>query len=265
MTVAGVEITHPERVLFPEDGITKLDVVNYYHKVAKKMIPFLTNRAVSLVRSPGGIDEGRFYQKHPSENFPEYIDRIKIKEKDGETNLYIEIDSENDLVYLANLGTIEFHTWLSKVQDLEHPDICIIDFDPDLSDVWKYVIDGIKYLKKEVEELGFESEARVTGGKGVHLVFEYKQKTTWPDAKAFAKSLAQKLVDQDPEHYTLDMSKEKRKGKIFLDYLRNERGSTAVSPYSLRTKPGAPFAKPIPWTEVTYELKPNKFKLKDIV
>lgn len=265
MKVRNIEITHPDKILFPESKITKLDVVNYYEKFGSKMLPFLKGRPISLVRNPDGIDAQGFYQRHPAESFPNYIDRIKIKEKDGEKSLYIAVDDMDDLIYLSNLGVLEYHSWLSNVEDIEHPDILIFDLDPDKNADWKRVVEGALWLKQRLEKDKLKPAARVSGGKGIHVVASHKDKMTWKKSKDYARKIAEELESEDPGSYLTNMSKDKRKGKIFIDYLRNERGSTAVAPYSLRARPNAPVCMPVDWGDVNYSLKPNKYTLKDLM
>lgn len=265
MQIKGIEITHPERILFPEDKITKLDIAQYYEKYSKDILKYLKGRAVSLVRNPAGINKQGFYQRHPSESFPDYIERVKINEKSGEEDIYIALDEVKDLIYLSNLGVIEYHAWLSKIDDLEHPDILIFDLDPDKDANWKKVIEAAFWIKQRLEKDGLTPNVRVSGGKGIHIVADHKKKMSWDESKEYTKSIAQELVETDSNNYLIDMSKKDRKGKIFIDFYRNERGATAVVPYSLRARAGAPVCMPIEWSEVNEKLKPNQFKLKDLV
>lgn len=260
--IQNIEITHPDKILFPESKISKLDVAKYYEKVSDKILPFLKGRPVTLVRNPEGINEKGFYQRHPFESFPEYIERVKIKEKSGEKDLYIAIDEVSDLIYLSNLGVLEYHAWLSKIEDLEHPDMLIFDLDPDPKSDWNKVIEAALWLKERLEKQGFKPKARVSGGKGIHVVAYYKEKITWKRSKEFTKNIALELVEYDPDNYLIDLSKAKRAGKVFIDFYRNERGATAVVPYSLRARPGASICMEVNWEDVNSELRPDKFKLQ---
>lgn len=261
MKIKDIEITHPDKLIFPEDGITKLEVVKYYEHVADKMLPFLLGRPVSLVRSPAGIAKGMFYQKHPAESFPKYIERVTIQEK-TESDTYITLDEVKDLIYLANYGVIEFHTWLASLPDLEHPDQLIIDIDPGSGSNWSSVIEAALFAKSSFEGEGLAPQLKVTGGKGLHVWSTLpRNKYTWEESKALAKSWAEQLVAENPDLYTINPRKDERESKAFLDYLRNERGATAVCAHSLRARPGAAVAMPVDWTDLDDGLKPNQFKL----
>ncbi len=269
----GVKITHPNKVLYTDLGITKLDVAKYYQKVAKYFIPHLIDRPMSLVRTPEGIDGARFFQKHPSESFPNYIERIAIKEKQ-KSDEYILIDNLNDILYLVNLGTLEFHTWNSKIDDLEHPDRIVFDLDPAPDAPFATILKGCLLIKNKLEDrklLPIANQAptvkdnylKTSGNKGYHIVVSLKDKYSWSESKDLAKAIAQELVNEFPEEFTIDMRKEKRIGKVFIDYLRNERGATTVAAFSTRAKPHAPISVPIKWEDLS-EIKPNKFNINNI-
>jgi bifunctional non-homologous end joining protein LigD len=264
MKVHNIEITHHDKILFPESNITKLEVVKYYEKFANKIIKFLIDRPVSLVRNPAGINQRGFYQRHPNENFPEYIERVKIIEKSGQVDTYIAIDQIEDLIYLSNLGVLEYHAWLSKISDIEHPDTLIFDLDPDKDADWKKVIDAAHWLNSRLKEDGFRPEARVSGGKGIHVVANYNKQVTWEDSKEYTKQIAEELVNTN-KVYMIDLSKEKRSKRIFIDFYRNQRGSTAIVPYSLRARANAPICMKIDWKDLNYTTKPDSFKLKMLV
>src|SRR5260221_1897608 len=260
--IDGVKITHPSKLLFPEDNISKLDVANYYKSVSKYFLKELKNRRVTLVRSPDGIHGQRFFQKHPTESFPDYIERIKINEKTG-NGIYILIDSLNDLMYLVNLGAIEFHTWGSTADDIEHPDRAVFDLDPDPSVDMKDVVGLAKQLKQVLENIGYEPKLKTSGNKGYHIIIDFKKRNKdWPKTKEFARLIAQHIVKINPELYTTELRKDERGGKIFIDFYRNERGATTVAAYSLRTKPTAPISWPIEWDDLDKTL-PNKFNIKN--
>lgn len=264
ITIRSIKITHPSKILFPKSKITKLELVNYYLKVEKLILKELKDRPITLIRSPHGLGgDIQFVQKHPSESFPEYIERVKIKEKDGHTDYYIEIDQIDDILYLLNLGVLEFHTTNSRLSDYEHPDRMIFDLDPDKELDLKHVYKCARDIKAELEERGFKPIIKTSGGKGFHIMVQIKEKMNWDEVHAYAKEIADKLALQN-DLYTTVVSKDQRKGKIFIDYLRNSRGATTVAAYSTRAKEGAPISMPIEWKDLE-KTKPNQFTIKDFL
>lgn len=261
MKIVGVEITNPDKILFPESKITKLDIAQYYEKVADKILPELKNRQISLVRSPEGIGEVKFYQKHPSESFPDYIERVKIKEKEG-TGIYIEIDSLNDIIYLVNIGVLEFHAGNSLLSDYEHPDRIIFDLDPSEDASFDFVFQGALILKYLLDKLGLKNSVKTSGGKGFHVIAELKKKMNWEETKDYTKAIADSVVEHFPDKFTTALPKHKRKGKVFIDYLRNTRGGTTVAAYSTRARENAPVSMPIDWQDIE-KVKPDQFTIKD--
>ncbi len=262
--IAGVTITHPDKLFYPEDKITKLDVAKYYEKVEKYILPELKGRAISMVRVPNGIKGPRFYQKHPGETFPEYIERVQIREKSGEIDTYITIDALEDIIYLVNLGVLEFHTWNSKIDDIEHPDKFVFDLDPSPGVHWSYVCDIALFIKDKLEKFHYDPIVKTSGNKGLHItMFPFASNLNWETAKAFARSVAVATAAEFPEFATAHVNKEAREGKVFIDYLRNDRGSTTVVAYSTRAKPGAPVSLPVDWKEIR-RIKPDQFNIKNI-
>jgi bifunctional non-homologous end joining protein LigD len=261
INIADVTITHPDKVLYPDFGITKLDIAKYYEKVAPLILPHLQNRPVSLVRTPDGVNKFRFFQKHPTENFPDYIDRVKIQEKE-KIGVYITIDQLNDIIYLVNLGVLEFHTWLAKLPNLENPDTIVFDFDPDSEAPYEYLVDAIDVLKEKLEKKKIKSFLKTSGGKGFHIMIPLKTKYTWEEVRDFSKGLAEELVKEFPEKFTLEMKKVDRKGKVFIDYLRNSRGATNVCAFSTRAYKNAPISAPISWQEYI-SVKPDEININN--
>lgn len=259
--IDNVKITHPNKVLFPESGITKLDIINYYRSVSDKFIKEVMDRPISMVRSPNGIKGPKFYQKHPTESFPEYIERVKIKEKD-EYDAYITIDQLNDILYLVNIGVLEFHIWGSKIKDIETPDRIIFDLDPSNQDDSK-LRELALLIKKILEDNGYEPLIKTSGSKGFHVYADVSEKKfSWDDIKLISKTIAESIVRINPKEYTIEFRKEKRQGKIFIDYLRNERGSTMVAPYSIRIKENAPISMPINWSDLK-DISPQSFNINN--
>lgn len=264
MVLNGIEITNAERIVFTKGSITKGEVARYYSLNAEKILPFLKDRAVSLVRNPKGLTEKGFFQKHPQESFPAYIERVQIKEESGGSDLYITLDSVEDLVFLSNIGVIEYHTWLSRVDDLDHPDIFIFDLDPDSSISWIDLCEGAFWLKDRLLKDGFLTKVRISGGKGIHIVGEYKKKTGWEDSKNYTKGISEELAAENKKFIT-SMSKKDRKGKIFVDFYRNSRGSTAIAPFSLRSREGGGICMEVDWEQLKSIGSSDKFKIRDFI
>ncbi len=248
--IAGVRVTHPERVLFPSQGITKRELIEHYLKVAKVMLPHVEGRPLALVRCPRGSEKDCFFQKHASEGWPEDFRRIKIREKSG-SDEYMYIEDERGLVAAAQMGVLELHLWGSRADDVEKPDRMVFDLDPDEGLPFAKVKDAAKELKDRLKDIGLESFHMTTGGKGIHVVVPLARKHTWDQHRDFAEALARVMAEESPERYVANMSKARRKGKIFIDYLRNQRGATAIAPYSSRAKAGATFALPVAWSALS--------------
>jgi bifunctional non-homologous end joining protein LigD len=256
--MAGVILTHPDRVLYAEQGLTKRDLAAYYMDVADAMLPHLAGRPLSLVRCPEGEGGACFYQKHPGNSAPRALRRIEITEGSGTTE-YVIVDDAAGLVALVQMGVLEVHPWGSTEKSLEKPDRIIFDFDPAPDLDWKRVIDAAADMRDRLKALGLESFLKTTGGKGLHVVAPIAPRDEWPEVKAFTRALAAAMERDSPDAYTTVMSKKERRGKIFIDYLRNDRGSTAIAPFSTRARPGAPVAMPQPWKALSPALKPSEF------
>ncbi|NVD41497.1 DNA ligase D [Ensifer sp. HO-A22] len=264
-TVLGVRITHPERELFEGEPITKLDLARYYAVVAEKMLPFAGDHLLSLMRCPQGSRGQCFYQKHASDGFPEEIHETPVKESSGDTENYMYVRDANGLVAAVQMGTLEFHIWGSPADKLETPDRLVFDLDPDPSVGFSVVKNAAISLRDALDEIGLKSVPMVTGGKGVHVIVPLTPRAPWEDAKRFAKAFAQGFADRDPDNFIATMSKAKRKGRIFIDWLRNERGATAIAPYSTRARPGGPVATPVSWSELSDLDAANGFHISDIL
>jgi bifunctional non-homologous end joining protein LigD len=245
-SAAGVRITHPERVLWPDVGVTKRDLVDYYLKVAKLMLPHIKGRPLALVRTPDGVKGERFFQKHASKGWPDAFKPIRIREKSG-SDEYMYIEDEAGLVAAAQMSVVELHILDSLADNVEHPDRLVFDLDPDEEIPFKQVIAAANDMRKRLAKLGLKSFPMVTGGKGIHVVVPLKRGHSWEEHRNFAEALARLMAEEDPDRYIAVMSKAKRRGKIFIDYLRNQRGSTAIAPYSSRAKDSASIALPVSW------------------
>ncbi|WP_246710105.1 non-homologous end-joining DNA ligase [Martelella soudanensis] len=250
VAVAGIEITHPDRQLYGKAGVTKADVARHYALVGARMLEIAGPRPVSLFRCPTGIDGESFFQKHAGKGFPDELARIDIAEKDGETGEYLYAKDVAGLVAAAQMGTIEFHGWGARADRLEAPDRLIFDLDPDEGLGFTETKKAAFEMRETLSAIGLKSTAMVTGGKGIHVIVPLRRTVSWDTLKAFSRTFAHMLAEEAPERYTATMSKAKRNNRIFIDWLRNERGATAILPYSLRARPGAPVATPVTWEEL---------------
>ena len=247
---SSVTVTHPERLIFPDSPVTKGDLAAYYDAMAPLVLPFAANRPISLVRCPQGRGKHCFFQKHDAGSFGDHVKQVPIREKDGSTEAYLYVDDADGLVMCVQMGTIEFHGWGSSVGDVEKPDRLVFDLDPDEGLGFDAVKKAAVDLKMHLADIGLVSFAMLSGGKGVHVVVPLTPEAEWPAVKDFADRFCRALSAAEPDRFVATMSKAKRKGKIFLDWLRNQRGSTAVMPYSARARSGAPVAVPVTWTEL---------------
>ena len=259
-----VRVSSRDRVIFPESNVTKGELADYYAQVSAIMLPWAGNRPISLVRCPQGRAKACFFQKHDAGSFQgEHVHKVAIREKDGSTEDYLYIDDADGLVACVQMGTIEFHGWGSSVATLEQPDRLIFDLDPDEGLDFDVVKKAAADLKEHLAELGLVSFALLSGGKGVHVVVPLTPKAEWPAVKDFADRFARALGEAEPERFVATMSKAKRKGRIFIDWLRNQRGSTAVLPYVARARAGAPVAAPVSWTELRDIDRASRWSVRD--
>jgi bifunctional non-homologous end joining protein LigD len=247
LEIEGVRVTHPDRVMFPGEKITKRMLIDYYLSVADRILPHLADRPLSLVRFPDGAQGDGFYQKHASQGFPAELRRVPIREK-NKTEDYLYIDDVAGLVAAVQMGALELHVWGSHVETLEQPDRVVFDFDPDEAVPFEVVKDSAKEMRDRLRQIGLVSFAMVSGGKGMHVVLPLTPRHNWEDIRAFAEAMARTLAAENPDRYLAEMSKKARKGRIFIDYLRNGRGATAISPFSTRARKGAPCAWPVAWS-----------------
>ena len=253
-------LTNPDKVLYPDDGITKRDVVLYLARVARWMLPHVTERPLTLVRCPEGHTGECFYQKHAHKGLPAVFERLPIRDKEGKTD-YLSIRGLEGLLATAQMGALELHPWGSRSADFEHPDVLIFDLDPDEELGWDRVAQGAFLVRDILRDLSLTSFVKTTGGKGLHVVVPVTPGPDWPAVKSFTKSVADAIGARHPKQYLSVMTKARRTGKIFVDYLRNGRGATAVAPYSLRARPGAPVATPITWDELAAGITPADLNL----
>ncbi|WP_380782268.1 DNA ligase D [Sphingomonas sp. R86520] len=246
----SIKVSSRDRVIFDKSDVTKGDLADYYVAVSGIMLPFAGNRPISLVRCPQGRSRACFFQKHDAGSFGDAVHQVPIREKDGSTEDYLYVDDADGLVACVQMGTIEFHGWGSSNATLEKPDRLVFDLDPDEGLDFGDTKKAAEHLKNQLAELGLVSFPMLSGGKGVHVVVPLTPEAEWPAVKDFADRFARAMAGADPERFVATMAKAKRKGRIFIDWLRNQRGATAVMPYSARARAGAPVAVPVSWTEL---------------
>jgi bifunctional non-homologous end joining protein LigD len=259
----GVKITNRDRVIYDADKLTKGQLADYYAAVAPLMMTDSANRPISLVRCPQGRAKKCFFQKHDSGSFGPEVKHVPVKEKNGATEDYLYIADPKGLLTLVQMGTIEFHGWGSRVKPLEKPDRLVFDLDPDVGLDFADVRAGAVRLKALLADLGLVSFPMVTGGKGVHVIVPLDASVPWPKVTDFAERFARAIAQAEPERFTANIRKVAREGRIFLDWLRNQRGATAILPYSARARDGAPVAAPIAWEELDDIKGGNIFSILD--
>ncbi len=258
-----VRLTHPDKVLFPEAGVTKAELAAYLDVAGARMGRFIYGRPVSLVRAPDGVGKQTFFQKHAMAGMPNEIKTIPITEK-TKTEDYLTLPNATALVSAAQISALEFHLWGSRNDDLEHPDRMVFDLDPDEDLDFQVVKRAAFDIKALLDSADLASFAMLTGGKGIHIVLNLKRKHSWDEVKSFSGAVAEQIEALDPKRFVSNMAKARRKGRIFVDYLRNGRGATAIAPYSPRAKGTAPIAVPVSWSELKTIPSANVFKLKDM-
>lgn len=260
----GFPLTNLEKMLYPEQDLRKAELIAYYARVAEWMLPHVAGRPLTLLRCPNGLDAPCFFQKHAKPGVPDAIRRIEITEQDGSTGVYLVADDLPGLVAAAQLGALELHTWMARADRLERPDLLVFDIDPDLGLAWELVVEAARELRGRLAALELESFVKTTGGKGLHVVAPVRRRLAWEEHKAFARSLVEAMERERPARYTTNARKAQRTGRLFLDYLRNGRGATAVVPYSPRARTGAPVATPITWDELEAGIDPVAFTVRTV-
>jgi bifunctional non-homologous end joining protein LigD len=252
-----VRLTHPDKVLDVETGLTKRELAEYYWAVASRMLPHVEGRPLSLVRCPEGSGKPCFYQKHVNHMLPPGIEGVDIpNKKTGVMETYITLDTPEALAGLAQMGVLEVHPWGSRNDDLEHPDRLIFDLDPDETLPWSALTDAASDVRSRLRKAGLTSFLKTTGGKGLHIVAPIEPEHTWTEVKELAHDFVLAMERKNPALYLTKMTKAARKGKIYLDYLRNERGATAVAPYSPRARTGVTVSLPLPWKDLDLPKRP---------
>jgi len=260
--VAGVRITHPDRVLFDELGLTKGQLARYYEGVAEWLLPELKDRPLSLVRCPQGPGEGCFFQKNIDDRFSPAIDRVPVELGGG--GVYAAANSAEAVVSLVQMGVIELHVWGSTTRDLMKPDRMVFDLDPDPAVPWREVMAAAHATRERLEALGLESWVKTSGGKGLHVVVPLSRRHEWDEVKAFSRAVAEAMAADAPKTFLTSASKKERAKRIFIDYLRNAEGATTVAAYSARARRGAAVSTPLHWDELEGRLKPETFHVGNI-
>jgi len=260
--VKGIKITSPDKDMYDGLNLTKEQVARYYDMISARMMPYVSGRVLSFLRCPDGIGKECFYQKH-LEHIGKGLKKIEITESSGDKEDYVYIETDQGLLSSVQMGTLEFHAWGSKVDQLENPDMLVFDLDPAEGMEILKVREGVLDMKRILDELSLTSFLKTSGGKGYHVVVPLNRTADWDRVREFAKLCAQAMEKRWPDKYTSNMRKEKRKGKIFIDWVRNGRSATSVAPYSLRARNGAPISMPIAWEEL-HDVAPNDITLENI-
>lgn len=256
----GVRLTNPDKVLYPEQGITKRDLAAYYLAVAEWMLPHVARRPITLVRCPTGRQKKCFYQRHAGSGVPSELSQVNIAGFE-ESGAYLYIKTVKGLIALVQMNGLEIHPWNARVDKPDRPDQIIFDLDPGEGLAFPDAVEAAHDVRKALADIGLVSFAKTTGGKGVHVVVPIERRHHWPEVKAFAKAVADRLASAAPARFLTRISIAERRGRIFIDYLRNDPTSTAVAPYSTRSRPGAPVATPLAWDELTSSLDPAAFTI----
>jgi bifunctional non-homologous end joining protein LigD len=252
ITVDGrtLDLSNTDKVFFPEDKITKGEIIDYYRRIAEVMLPHTKDRPISMQRFPDGIEKNGFYEKIVPDHFPQWIERVTVELKEGKgSQLQIVCNNAATLAYLADQACLTPHIWLSRRDKLNYPDRIVFDLDPP-GDDFEVVRSAAHILGEMLEEIGLMAFVLLTGSKGLHLTVPLRRSADFETVRTFARDLVELIARRNPERFTTQTRKEKRKGRLFLDYLRNGYGQTTVAPYAVRAKPGAPLATPIDWDEL---------------
>lgn len=249
--VAGhtIEVSNPDKVFFPDEGLTKGDLVDFYAHVAETALPYLADRPVALVRYPDGIDGPRFFQKDASDHFPDWVTTVTVERLQDGTLDHVIVDNPATLAYLADQGTIEFHTWLARADDLQRPDQAIFDVDPPGDDP-SAARAAARRVGRLLEDLGLAPLLKTSGSKGFHVHVALDGSDRFDNVRGFCGDVARLLARRHPKELTVEQRKDQRGDRVFIDYLRNAYGQHAVAPYTVRGRPGAPVATPLHWEEL---------------
>ncbi len=265
LAIAGVRVTHPERRLFGSGGPSKGALAHYLAAVAPLMLPHVARRPLSLVRCPDGIDGGCFFQRHAGAGMTSAIRRVMIRQASGEEAEYLYVETLAGLIALVQVGVIEMHPWQTTIDDLDHADRIVFDLDPGPGTPFAAVRRAAREVRRRAGAQGFRAILKTTGGKGLHVVLPLMTPMPWDEARDFSREMAREMEADAPGRYVAQARKSLRAGRVFIDYLRNVRGASAVAPYSPRARPGAPVACPIRWDALSRVRSGGQFRLSNMV
>ena len=250
MIIGGVELSSPDRLVYPDERITKRQLAEYYVAVAPLMLPHAAKRPISMVRCPQGQGANCFYQKHWQHTLPAGLGTVDVAEENGDTKPYVFVKDATGLVALVQYGVMEVHLWGARADDVEAPDRIVFDLDPAPDVAWSRVVDIAKEMRELLADCSLDSWVKTTGGKGLHVVVPVQRTVTWHDVHDFVRLITAHMIGRHPNELLDVASKAKRQGKIFIDYLRNSRGATAIAPWSTRSREGAPVSVPYRWDQL---------------
>lgn len=260
----SVELSRPDKVLFPGAGLTKADLADYYRRIAERILPYLRERPISMHRFPDGIAGGGFYQKEAPGSFPGWVDRVRVRVKDGGTQRQVAVNRAATLVFLADQACITPHPWLSRADRLDVPDRMVFDLDPP-GGSFGAVRKAARFLRAVLEDAGLAAYVMTTGSRGLHVVVPLRREHGFDVVRRNARRVAEVAAGRHPDELTVEQRKKKRGGRILVDYLRNAYGQTSVPPYAVRAREGAPVAAPLDWCEVAdAALAPDRYRVSNI-
>ena len=259
-----INITHPDKILFPLEGINKKDLAHYYLKISDHMLPFLKDFPITINCFPEGVEKQGFFRQHAPKSLPSWFKTATLKTKNGEEMTHMLCQNKQTLVYLANQNAIEIHRWLSKVSNPDHPDIMVIDIDPPYGR-FDFAILAAKLLKDKLKERGYNTDLMLTGSKGLHIISQCKDQENFEQIRDKLKKLTKQLSAEHEDKFTTDIRKDKRAGKVYLDLSRNAYGQTVIVPFSPSAKENSPIAMPIGWEELdSSDVKSDKYTIKNV-
>jgi bifunctional non-homologous end joining protein LigD len=262
--IEGVRLTSPEKVLYPEQGITKREMAEYYAAVAPFMLPQVEGRPLTLIRCPGGRQKECFVQRRAGPGIPRAVRRVEVEDEKGGPVTFLSAGNLSAVLSLVQLGVLEFHVWNARSDRLDRPDRMMLDLDPDPELPFSATVEAALALRERLAELGLESFVKTTGGKGLHLVAPLGRRSTWEEVRDFARTLVEEMARAEPDRYLAEASRAQRSGRIYLDYLRNGYAASAVAPYSTRARAGAPVSFPVEWSELNDSLRPADFDVRTV-